>query len=112
MFRHSTFTPSTRILVATNLFEIANGVDTPLLIDGVSKKRPFGHYARILVDIDLSKRIFEEVMVEQEGYPFYVNIVYDRLSELCSRCFTIGHSVFLCNKLHPKHKRISQENVS
>ena len=62
----------------------------------------FGHYARILVDVDLSKRIFEEVMVERERYAFYVTIVYERLPEFSSNCYTIGHSVALCNKLHPK----------
>ena len=40
------------------LFEIANGVGTPLDLDVATKNRTFGHYARILVDIDLSKRNF------------------------------------------------------
>jgi hypothetical protein len=45
-------------------------------IEEVTKKRAFGHYARVLFDIDLSKHIFYEVMVEQEGYAFYVKIIY------------------------------------
>jgi len=75
--------------------EIACGVGTPLLIDEATKKRAFGHYARILVDVDLSKHIFEEVMVEREGYAFFVPIVYERLPELFSNCYTIGHFVAL-----------------
>ena len=35
-------------------------------------KKIIWYYARILVDVDLSERIFEEVMVEREGYAFYV----------------------------------------
>ena len=50
------------------LFEIAGAVGTPLLIDNVTKNRLFGHYARVLVDLDLSKYIFYEVMVEHEGF--------------------------------------------
>lgn len=57
--------------------EIANGVGTSLLIDDATKKCAFGHYARILVNEDLSKHFFYEVMVEREGYEFYVNVVYE-----------------------------------
>ena len=44
------------------LYEIAVG--TPLLIDNVTRNRLYGHYARILVDLDLSKKVFYEVLVE------------------------------------------------
>lgn len=75
-----------------------------MLIDEATKKRAFGHYARNLVDVDLSKRIFEEVMVEREGYVFYIPVAYERLPEFYSNCYTTGHFVALCNKLHPKPK--------
>lgn len=39
-----------------------------MLINETTNKRAFGYYTHILVDIDLSKMIFEEVMVEREGY--------------------------------------------
>ncbi|MCI33137.1 NBS resistance protein, partial [Trifolium medium] len=47
------------------LFEIAGGVGTPLMLDEATKNRSFGHYARVLVDIDLSKRVFEAILVER-----------------------------------------------
>jgi hypothetical protein len=40
------------------LYEIAWAVEIPLLIDNVTKNIMFGHYARVLVDLDLSKDIF------------------------------------------------------
>lgn len=43
-------------------------------------------------------------MVEHEGYVFYVPTVYERLPKFCSNCYTIGHFVALCNKLHPNPK--------
>ena len=43
------------------LYEIARDVGTPYLIDNVNKYRLTGHYARVLVDLDLSKDIFYEV---------------------------------------------------
>lgn len=37
------------------LKEIASAISTAIDIDGPTRNRTFGHYARILVDIDLSK---------------------------------------------------------
>jgi hypothetical protein len=60
------------------LYEIAGVVGIPLLIDIVTKiNRLIGHYARVLVDLDLSKDIFYEVMVEREGFAFPVKIEYE-----------------------------------
>lgn len=52
------------------LFEIADAVGKPLLIDAATQNRTFDHYARVLVDVYLSKWIFDEVLVEREGYAF------------------------------------------
>ncbi|KEH27899.1 hypothetical protein MTR_5g048840 [Medicago truncatula] len=49
------------------LREIASAIDTPLLIDNAASKRLFGHYARILVDMDFSRKLFHEIDVEREG---------------------------------------------
>lgn len=45
------------------LFEIAGAVGIQLLIDNVTRNRLYGHYAHILVDLDLSEDIFYEVMI-------------------------------------------------
>ena len=80
------------------LFEIASGVRTPLMIDDTTKKRALGHYARVLVDIDLFKRLFDEIMVERESFTFYVEVVYERLPDYCTHCKSIGNSVTYFNK--------------
>ncbi|XP_045802788.1 uncharacterized protein LOC123896450 [Trifolium pratense] len=84
------------------LFEIAGGLGTPLILDEATKNRSFGHYARILVDINLSQRLFDDILVEREGHAFYVEIVYEKLPEYCDYCKSIGHPVNSCNKLKPK----------
>jgi len=48
------------------LWEIASALGTPLVIDNATSKRLFGHYARILVDMDFSRKIFHEIVVERE----------------------------------------------
>jgi len=64
------------------LYKIVGAFGTLLLIDNITRNRLYGHYARILVDLDLSKTIFYEVVVEREGYAFPVAIEYEGLPRL------------------------------
>jgi hypothetical protein len=84
------------------LKEIASAVGTPIDIDGPTRNRTFGHYARILVDIDLSKKAYDEVLVEREGYAFKVEIQYERRPLFCHHCYSIGHNITTCRWLHPQ----------
>jgi len=59
------------------LGEIACDVGTPFLIDNATSKRIYGHYARILVDMDFSCKLFHEITVEKEGYAFNVEVAYE-----------------------------------
>lgn len=81
------------------LLEIASGIGTPLLIDDATKTRLFGIYARILVDVDMSGKLFDSVLVEREGYAFSVEVKYERQPLFCSHCKILGHSIQQCKKL-------------
>jgi len=82
------------------LKEIASVVGTPISLDAPTRNRAFGHYARILVDIDLSKRVFDEILIEREGFAFKVEVQYERHPLFCHRCYVIGHNVMTCKWLH------------
>jgi hypothetical protein len=51
------------------LKEIASVVGTPISIDGPTCNRGFGHYARILVGIDLSKQVMTTFLLNGRGLP-------------------------------------------
>jgi len=90
------------------LKEIACAVGTPIDIDAPTRNRAFGHYARILVDIDLSKHAFDDIMVEREGFAFKVEVQYERRPLFCHHCFVIGHVLATCKWLHPEvNKEVS-----
>jgi hypothetical protein len=76
-----------RVLESTTLFEISSVVGTPLTLDDSTAKRAFGNYARVLVDIDLSRRLFDEITVERDGFAFQVEVVYERLPAFLSSLF-------------------------
>jgi hypothetical protein len=58
------------------LLEIVGAIGTPLIIDVATQKHTFGHYARLLVDINFSSRLLYEIMVEREGFAFPDEVEY------------------------------------
>jgi len=94
------------------LYEIAGAVGTPLLIDNITQNRLDGHYARILVDLDLSKKIFYEVMVEREGFAFPVSIEYEGLPDFCTHCHSIGYNINSCRRLHPLRAETHEQPIN
>jgi hypothetical protein len=65
------------------IFAIASSVGTPICVDSITSKpaieRTFGHFARVLVDIDLAKALKHEVLVERKGFAFFVEFEYENL---------------------------------
>jgi len=56
-------------------------------------------YARVLVNVNMSEKLFDSVLVEREGYTFPVEIQYERQPLFCSHCKTLGHSIQQCKRL-------------
>jgi len=81
------------------LYEIASGIGTPLTIDTATLERCFGLYAKVLVDVDLSNKMFESVMVERKGLVFPVSVQYERQPLFCAHCNALGHSIQNCMKI-------------
>jgi hypothetical protein len=98
------------LLQQTTLFKIASGIGTPLSIDRATQSRLFGHYARILVDGDLSDTLFESVIVEREGYAFPIVVEYERKPDFCSHCKMIGHSIQQCNHINSAKSQFKPRN--
>lgn len=84
------------------IFAIVSSLYTPICIDSSSSKpffnRPFGHFVRVLLDIDLLKDLRYKILVERVGFAFYMDIKYEKLLELSNYCKVIGHSLGICKK--------------
>jgi len=106
------------------LSAIASCLGTPMCLDAATSKCPlersFGHFTRVLIDIDLSAKIRHKLWVEREGYAFLVNVEYESLPLFCSHCRNIGHSFSTCKLVkvnqekvitHEKHKCLGKKQV-
>jgi len=60
------------------LFAIASEVGTPICTDSITSKprmeRAFGHYVRVLVDMNLNKELVHRILVERKGFAFFVDV--------------------------------------
>lgn len=68
------------------LFEIAGVLGTPLALDEVTKKITFGHFARVLIKIDITSDLHERILVERKDFDFYVDVEYEKLPLFCNSC--------------------------
>jgi len=86
------------------IFAIAGSLGTPICTDETTAKprieRTFGHYARVLVDMDVSQTIKYKLLVERIGFAFFVDVEYENLPDFCSNCKTLGHYVEICKRLN------------
>jgi len=83
------------------LKEIASAMGTPISQDAPTRNRSFEHYVRILVYINLSKRVFDEILIEMEGFAFKVEVQYEWRQLFGHHCYVIGHNVTTCKWLYP-----------
>ena len=80
------------------LFSIAKRVGALLKIDNAMLEGNFGHFARLLIDVDLSKELLESLMIEREGHKFFIHIEYENLPTFCIICLAVGHSLANCRR--------------
>lgn len=90
----------------TTLFDIAFGFGTPISINKATQSRLFGHYARILVDVDMSDTLFETVVVEREGYAFPVIMEYKRKLAFYQHCKLLVHYIQQCHRLNSTQPQV------
>ncbi|KAF1897548.1 hypothetical protein Lal_00036990 [Lupinus albus] len=80
------------------IFTIAGGLGSPISLDGTTTNRAFGHFARVLVDINLKQPIPNKVQVERDGFEFLVDVEVENLPAFCTGCQSIGHLVSKCRR--------------
>lgn len=76
-------------------------IGNPLIIDVATKQYVFGHYARVLVDLDFSRRVFDEIIVEEMDFLSNWQLIMNGSPDYCTHCRMIGHDVMVCHWLIP-----------
>lgn len=85
-------------------FEIASELGTPITIDEATQQRRFGIFARVLIDVDLSEKLFESVVIELEDHALSVSVQYEKHPLFCANCKMLVHDIQNCSKLISRPK--------
>lgn len=93
------------------VFTIAGGLGIPICLDEATSKRTFGHFARVLVDIDLNSNLQNRILVDRDDFAFFVDVEYKRLPDFCTSCQNIGHSLANCKRKQGNDSSNHQERV-
>lgn len=91
------------------MFEIANGIGTPISLDEATRSRSLGHFARTLIEVHLNGRLPNEIMVKRNDFALFVWIKYENLPTYCSYCQMIGHDQANCNHKLGNQKKPRKE---
>ncbi|XP_062028779.1 uncharacterized protein LOC133744740 [Rosa rugosa] len=84
------------------IFEIARGIGMPMKLDPRTADRSVGLYPRVLIDVDLSKPLLQQLRVTRgNGEHVLVGIEYEALPSVCSRCGLVGHLGAKCRVAVP-----------
>ena len=76
---------------------MARGIGVPLRLDKATNDGDFGHYARVLVDVDVSLVLPTSVLLERdEFHSSFIGVEYENLPAFCSNCSSIGHLPSSC----------------
>ncbi|KAI9152991.1 hypothetical protein LWI28_004119 [Acer negundo] len=68
------------------------GIGVQLWLDKATSDEDFGHYARVLVDMDVSSVLPTSVLLERdEFHSSFIAVEYENLPAFCSTCSFIGH---------------------
>lgn len=58
----------------------------------------FGHFSRVIVDINLMAELRYNVLLERKGFVFFVELEYENILDFYEKRMIIGHDKSYCKK--------------
>ncbi|CAH9105275.1 unnamed protein product [Cuscuta epithymum] len=93
--------------------ELASRVGVPIVADQVTLNKTRPNFARVLVEVDLSKPpVLQIPMIQPSGKKRTQFVKYEAYPNYCYECKSYGHDPFICKVLHPELKEMDKEEVT
>lgn len=87
--------------------DIAHGIGIQLNIDEATTDEKFGHYTRVLVEIDVSVKPIVSLMIKRVEKSFFLEVAYENLPAFYSTCSSKGHIPNACRLNKANYVRVS-----
>ncbi|KAI0498485.1 hypothetical protein KFK09_019373 [Dendrobium nobile] len=65
--------------------------------------------ARILIEVDITKKHLKKIWVGSKAYGYMQKVEFEKVPEFCSHCKMHGHAPSDCFKLHPELKKTTSQ---
>ncbi|CAH9114817.1 unnamed protein product [Cuscuta europaea] len=93
--------------------EVASMVGVPLTTDKVTQDKSNHHFARVLIEVDVSKppKLSFPIRLPSRKI-FKQHVVYETFPNFCFHCKEYGHHPFICKALAEKEKVANGQNVT
>ncbi|KAK3225536.1 hypothetical protein Dsin_005398 [Dipteronia sinensis] len=75
---------------------MARGIGVPLKFDRATLEDDYGHFACMLIDVDLSKPLPNSIMIEVGKDCLYSTLYFENVPSFCSVCCSIGYTTASC----------------
>ncbi|XP_026398985.1 uncharacterized protein LOC113294824 [Papaver somniferum] len=86
------------------LFTICSDLGDPVKVDEATLNFENGMFARVLINIDLAKKIPHKLWIKTKFGGFMQDVVLTKLPKFCQNCKIVGHLLSEC-----RVKKVSQE---
>ncbi|KAL0926181.1 hypothetical protein M5K25_002387 [Dendrobium thyrsiflorum] len=77
----------------------------PLQTDQAIASRTRPSLARVLVEVDITKKNAKEIWVGSKAFGYLQKVEFEKIPDFCSHCKMHGHALHECFKLHPNLKK-------
>lgn len=78
-------------------------MEVPLKFDNSTLIGDFGHFACMLVDVDLSANFLDFVSLDVDGQDIEIGVHYQNLPLFCTACKIIENSLSSCHLVERQH---------
>ncbi|XP_020703827.2 uncharacterized protein LOC110115054, partial [Dendrobium catenatum] len=83
----------------------------PLQTDQATASRTRPSMARVLVEVEISKKHAKEIWVGSRDFGYMQKVEFEKVADFCSHCKMHGHGAVDCFKLHHDLKKNTTSNV-
>ncbi|KAI9120350.1 hypothetical protein K1719_007383 [Acacia pycnantha] len=87
------------------LLNLGNSLGKAIRLDVHTAQRARGKFARLCVELDLTKPLVPEFIVEGQ----ILSVEYESLGLICGKCSQVGHNKQGCEQFHNKNKDMGME---
>lgn len=79
--------------------DLARCIELSLKFDQNIAFGEFGHFARVLADVDLTAHLPETLLINRTSGSITIGVIDENILEFCNACYCVGYATTCCHQL-------------